>query len=221
SEIIPILEKTLGAVPNPPVAPLKQEWTKEPPQEGQKTVRATFDSDPIVMMGWHMPNFPHKDAVALDVLSTILTNGNTSRLIKHLVFGKKIVSSVSSGTGFPGDRDPGLFFMMFRPSSKVPSESVVPEIDLEIQDIQKNGVIPEELDRARRNAESTFLWGKTSAEGLAQDLAYNQAVHGDWRFLLKNLEMIHALTPKDIQDVANKYLVSTNRTVAYLDKAAK
>jgi predicted Zn-dependent peptidase len=220
-EIIPVLEKTLGTVPNPPVSPLKQEWTKEPPQEGQKTVRATFDSDPIVMMGWHMPNFPHKDAVALDVLSTILTNGNTSRLVKHLVFGKKIVSSVSSGTGYPGDRDPALFFMEYRPSSKVPSESVVPDIDLEIQDIQKIGVTAEELDRARRNAESTFLWGKTSAEGLAQDLAYNQAVHGDWRFLMKNLEMIRALTPKDIQDVANKYLVSTNRTIAYLDKAVK
>ncbi|HTC21808.1 MAG TPA: pitrilysin family protein, partial [bacterium] len=43
-EILPILEKTLGTVPNPNVPPLKQDWTQEPPQEGQKTVHVQFDS---------------------------------------------------------------------------------------------------------------------------------------------------------------------------------
>ncbi len=221
AEIIPILEATLGTVPNPPIPPLKQDWTKEPPQEGEKTVHAYFDSDPIAMLGWHMPNFPHPEAVALDVLSNILTTGNTSRLMRHLLFEKKIVTSISAETGFPGDRNPNLFVMEFTPAAKQTSDSVIAAIDLEIADIQKKGVTQQELDRARRNIESTFLWGKTSTSGVAQDLAYNQAVHGDWRYLLKYLDMVRALTPKDLQAAANKYLVSKNRTIAYLEREAK
>jgi predicted Zn-dependent peptidase len=220
-EILPILEKTLGTVPNPKVPPLKQDWTQEPPQEGQKTVHVQFDSDPIVMMGWHMPNFPHQDSVALDVLASILTTGNTSRLTKDLIFGKKMVTSISASTGNPGDRSPNLFVMEFTPAPKQDSDAVIAAIDGEVANIQAKGVQPEELERARRNAESSFLWGKTSTSGLAEDLAYNQAVHGDWRYLVKYLAMVRALTSKDIQDVANQYLVSTNRTIAYLERAGK
>src|SRR6185295_12753495 len=119
------------------------------------------------------------------------------------------------------DRSPTLFVMEFNPAPKQTSEGVVASIDQELLEIQKKGITPQELERARRSAESSFLWGKTSTEGLAQDLAYNQAVHGDWRLLSKYLEMVRALTPADIQAVANKYLIPSNRTVVYLERPAK
>ncbi|HTA77205.1 MAG TPA: pitrilysin family protein [bacterium] len=220
-EILPILEKTLGEVPNPPVAPLKKNWSKEPPQEGQKTVHVYFDADPIVMMGWHMPNFPHPEGLALDVLTNILTSGNTSRLVRRLLYEKKLVTSISTETGFPGDRSPNLFVLSFTPAAKQSVDSVVTAIDLEIADIRKNGVTAEELDRARREIESSYLWGKTSTSELAQDLAYNQAVHGDWRYVTRYLDMVRALTPNDIQKAANQYLISDNRTIAYLERKSK
>jgi predicted Zn-dependent peptidase len=203
------------------VPPLKKDWTVEPRQQGEKTVRAQFEADPTAMLGWHKPNFPHKDAVALDVLSTILTSGNTSRLVRDLIFGKKMVTSISCDTSFPGDRNPNMFVMQFSPTPKQSMEGVVAAIDLEIQGIQKNGVTEEELARARRVAEASFLWGKTSTMGLAQDLAYNQAVFGDWHYLLKYIDMVHSVTSKDIQDVAGKYMIPSNRTVAYLERPAK
>ncbi len=220
-EVLPLFEKTLGAVPNPKEPPLKKDWTVEPPQEGEKTARVEFDADPIVMMGWHMPNYPHKEAVALDVLSNILTAGNTSRLMKSLVFGKKLVSSVSASIGNPGDRNPGLFVLEYVPSPKVALPEIIKAVEIEIQGIQKAGVTAEELERARRAAESSFLWGKTSTEGMAQDLAYNQAVHGDWRLVMKYPQMVKALTSKDIQEAANKFLVTKNRTVVTLERPSK
>jgi predicted Zn-dependent peptidase len=221
SEILPILERTVGTVPNPPIPSLKQDWTQEPPQKGAKTTVALFDADPLAMMAWHVPNFPHKESVVLDVLSTILTSGNTSRLVRDLIYKDKMVTSVSASTGFPGDRDPNLFVMQFTPAPKQSYDTVVGAIEGEIQDIQKNGVTPEELDRARRAAESSFLWEKTSTSGLAQDLAYNQAVHGDWRYTMKYLDMVKAVTSQDVQDVASKYLVVDNRTVATLERPSK
>lgn len=220
-EVLPILERTLGRVPNPKVPPLKKDWTKEPPQEGQKTVHVSFDADPIVMMGWHMPNFPHPDGVALDVLTNVMTGGNTSRLIRHLLYEKKLVTSISTETGFPGDRSPNLFVLTFTPAPKQDVHSVVADIDQEIADIQKNGVTVEEMERARKAVESSFLWGKVSTSDLAQDLAYNQAVHGDWHYVTRYLDMVRALKPEDIQRVANTYLVPDNRTIAYLERKSK
>jgi predicted Zn-dependent peptidase len=220
-EILPILESTLGTVPNPKVVPQKKEWTVEPPQKGPRTAVARFDADPVAVMAWHVPNFPHQESVVLDVLSTILTSGNNSRLMQSLVFTSKKATSVSSETGFPGDRDPNLFLVEFNPAPGIVPGMVVDSIEGTLQDIQKNGVKLEELEKARRAAESSFLWGKTSAEGLAQDLAYNQAVHGDWRYLTRYLEMVRSVTSKDIQNVAAKYLVEDNRTVVSLERPAK
>ncbi len=221
SEVLPILERTLGTVPNPPIPPLKKNWTKEPPQDGERIVRTTFDADPMAMMAWHKPNFPKPDSVALDVLCTILTTGNTSRLVKDLIFTKKMAHSVSASTGFPGDRDPDLLVLEFEPAPPFSSEQVTQAIDADLTELKTTGVTQEELDRAKRNAESEYLWGKTSTMGLAEDLAYNQAVHGDWSYLSKYLEMVRALTPADIQNVAQTYLLDTNRTIAYLDRGQK
>jgi predicted Zn-dependent peptidase len=221
SEVLPLLEKTLGTVPNPPVPPLKKDWTKEPPQDGERIVRTQFDADPMAMMAWHKPNFPKPDSVALDVLCTILTSGNTSRLVEDLIFTKKMAHSVSASTGFPGDRDPDLLVLEFEPAPPYSSEQVTQAIDADLDDLKANGVTQEELDRAKRNAESSYLWGKTSTMGLAEDLAYNQAVHGDWSYLAKYLDMVRALTPADIQKVAQTYLLDTNRTIAYLERGQK
>ncbi|HVZ80601.1 MAG TPA: pitrilysin family protein [bacterium] len=217
-EILPILESTLGQVPNPKAPPLKKEWTVEPPQKGPRTVVARFDADPMAILAWHVPNFPHQESVVLDVLSTILTSGNTSRLMKSLIFTAKKATSVSSSTGFPGDRDPNLFTIDFTPAPGTDTGTVADSIEGTLKDIQKNGVTLEELERARRAAESSYLWGKTSAEGLAQDLAYNQAVHGDWRYLTRYLDMVRSVTSKDIQDVVARYLTEDNRTLATLER---
>ncbi|HXL73029.1 MAG TPA: insulinase family protein, partial [bacterium] len=142
-------------------------------------------------------------------------------LIQHLLFGKKLVTSNSTETGFPGDRSPNLFVLSFNPVPKHSADSIVAVIDAEIADIQNNGVTQAELDRARRNIEFSFLWGKISTSDLAQDLAYNQAVHGDWHYVTRYMDMVRALTPDDIKKVATEYLTSENRTIAYLERPAK
>ena len=219
SEILPILERTVGKVPNPKdVPPLKQDWTQEPPQKGEKRTVALFDADPLAVMAWHVPNFPHKESVVLDVLSTILTSGNTSRLVRDMIFTDKTVTSISASTGFPGDRDPNLYTIQFTPAPKESYDAVVAAIEAQIAKVQKNGVTPEELEKARRAAESSFLWEKTSTSSLADDLAYNQAVHGDWRYTQKYLDMVKAVTSQDIQQVASQYLVTSNRTIATLER---
>ena len=125
---------------------------------------------------------------------------------------------MSASTGYPGDRDPNLFVMQFTPAPKQSYDSVVAAIEAELRDVREKGVTGEELDRARRAAESSFLWEKTSTSGLAQDLAYNQAVHGDWRYTVQYLDMVRSVTSQDIQEVAAKYLVPSNRTIATLER---
>jgi predicted Zn-dependent peptidase len=220
SEVFSIFEKTIGTVPNPPVAPLKPDWSKEPPQTGEKTVKVRFDADPMVMMAWHKPAFPDKDAVTMEILSDILTGGNTSRLNKRLVFDKKMATSVSCMSDFPGDRIPNLFILQFNPSPKMDPAQVMEVINQEIENIRKNGVTNEELDRARRGIKSSTLWQTTSTMGMAEDLAWYQAVYGDWSYFTRYLDMASSVTSKDIQDAVGKYLVPDNRTIATLERTA-
>ncbi|HET9870598.1 MAG TPA: pitrilysin family protein, partial [bacterium] len=221
ADVLPLLERTLGTVPNPSVPPLKPDWTVEPPQTGPREVHTTFDSDPMAMMAWHVPNFPRPDSVALDVLCSILTSGNTSRLVKDLVFTRKMVHSVEASTGFPGDRDPNLLVIEFEPSPGYSSKQVTGAVEADLADLKAKGPTPAELDRAKEGAEAGFLWGKTSTMGLAEDLAYNQAVHGSWTYTQTYLDRVRALTPADIQRVAQKYLLENNRTIAYLERASQ
>ncbi len=217
-KVLALFEKTLGRVPNPKIAPLKQDWTREPPQDGEKQVRVLFDADPITAMAWHKPNFPDPRAVALEVLSDILTNGDTSRLVKELVFGRRLVTSISSFDGWPGERDPDLFVLQFDPASGHDSAEVVRAVQAEIAGIQKHGVTPAELKRARRAEEASFLWGKTSTLGMAESLAFDQAVHGDWRWMPRFLDMVREVTSRDIQEAAGRYLVDRNLTIATLQR---
>jgi predicted Zn-dependent peptidase len=216
SEVFSIFEKTIGTVPNPPVAPLKPDWSKEPPQTGEKMLKVHFEADPLVMMAWHKPAFPDKDAVTLE----ILTGGNSSRLNKRLVFDKKMVTSVSCWSDFPGNRLPNLFIIQFNPSPKQNPEQVMEVINQEIDNIRKNGVTQEELDRARRGIKSGTLWQTTSTMGMAEDLAWYQAVFGDWTFFNRYLDMASSVTSKDIQNVVGKYFVPDNRTIATLERTA-
>jgi predicted Zn-dependent peptidase len=139
--------------------------------------------------------------------------------VKNLELGKKLVTSISASTGYPGDRNPDLMVLQFNPAAGQKEEKIISAIDAEIASIQKKGVTQEELDRARRGSESSFLWGKTSPSGLATDLAYNQAVHGDWRYLAKYIDMVRSVTSNDIRQAVVNYLMSTNRTTAYLERS--
>jgi predicted Zn-dependent peptidase len=93
--------------------------TQEPPQRGERRILVEFDANPLVMMGYHVPNVRHPDAPALNVLSQLLSGGRTSRLFQRLVLRDRIAAQITSFQA-PGSLYPRLFAFQGCPSPRIP-----------------------------------------------------------------------------------------------------
>lgn len=189
--------------------------TTEPQQRGER--RFTFKKEaemPYIMAAYHTPSIPHEDSYALDVLSTILSGGKSSRLYRSLVYEKKI--ALEAGSDYSGMYiDPFLFFLWATPSPGKDIKEVEKALYDEIEKIKDNLPSEREIQKAKNQIESFFIF--------SQDSLYMQAmitgkfeILGDWRLKNRYIEGIRRVTPQDVQRVAKKYLNEDNRTVGIL-----
>ena len=191
--------------------------TEEPAQEGERRVRALYDSEPQLLMGFHKPSAPHADNFVFDMIEQILSRGRTSRFHRSIE-DKKIAISAWASNGNPGERFPNM--IVFGGSPRKPNGNRELETALlsEIDRLKNEKVPARELEKIMNQVESDFIRELASNAGMASRLAYFQAVLGDWRYPFAYLAGIRSVTPEDILRVAQKYLNESNRTVAWLEK---
>ncbi|MBI5815152.1 MAG: insulinase family protein [Nitrospinae bacterium] len=191
--------------------------TVEPAQEKGRRVDVEFDASGEVMMGFHKPVFPHPDDAAFTVIDGLLSAGRTGRFDKNIVRGKKAALSVGTFQA-PGDRYPNLFIISGEPRPPKSTADVEKAVWEELELLKKTPVAAKELEKVKNNIEADFIRGLVSHYGMARLLAHYEVVTGDWRNILKELEMIKGVTTTDVQRVAKKYFVRGNLTVGTLVK---
>jgi predicted Zn-dependent peptidase len=200
-----------------PVAPKPDPVeTVEPEQLGERRVVVEDKAQPIVVLGYHKGNIFHPDDVIFTVLSDIVGRGRTSRLHKSLVKEKKIAIDASSIVGYPGAKYPNLMIMYAVTSQGHTAEECESAIYDEIERLKNEPVAPEELKKAKTRARADLIRELDSNSGIAGQLAFYQAVTGDWRNLFRRLDRINAVTAEDIRRVAKEYLIAKHRTVALI-----
>ena len=212
-----IADRYFGRLPARPLPPPIR--TQEPEQRGERRVSVLWDAKPQLLIGYHKPSPLHDDEPVFDVIDAVLSNGRTSRFYKSLVRDRKIATSVRSFTG-PTNRYPNLFLVSGTPLYPHTAR----ELELAIYDVMgtliANPPSDEELQKVRNNLRADFLRGLQSSRGLASTLALYQAIYGDWRRILKQVELIDRVTAQDVRRVAEKYFVPANRTVGELVQSA-
>ena len=218
SEVADLIERTFGKIPPAPVPP--PVVTVEPPQRGERRVEVEFDAQPSLLIGYHKPALGHADDYVFDVIDSILSEGQTSRLYRRLVREKRVAMSVDTQSNFPGAQAPNLFVIGAVPLAPHTTAEVEAAITDEIERLKTEPVTPEELQKVLNNLDAELLRSLRSNSGLASQLAYFQTIAKDWRYLLAARDRIAQVTSKDIQRVASRYLVKSNRTVAALIKPA-
>jgi predicted Zn-dependent peptidase len=182
----------------------------------EKRVVVSFPARTRLMVAYHKPTLPDRDDYLFDLLDQILGQGRTSRLYKDLVLQKRVVSSVETSSGVPGARLPNLFLIELDPLGNHSPEEVLRLLDLEIEKMKKEGVTSGELSKAKKRLTVDLLWRLQTNLGLAAELSWFEVVSGSWKYLANYLEEIDRFRPEDIQDLANRYLNSSNRTIAIL-----
>ena len=213
-EVFALCEKYFGSIPRQPDP--DPVFTTEPEAAGEKRVLVEYDAEPQMMIGFMSTQLGDPDQPALQVLSSILTDGRTSRLYRKLVDGK-IARNIWSGD--PGMvRYPDLFTFGAAPLEGHTTEEIENVVYAELERLKTEPVSAWELGKVRNQIEAGFISQLNSNMGMAIRLASYEQTTGDWNNLAANRDLALAVTADDVMRVAKKYFDAKHRTVATLVK---
>ena len=209
-----IIHRYFSPLPSGPAPP--PVLTQEPKQRGERRLEVRFDAKPEVFVGYHKPTYPDREAYVFDVIDALLTGGRTSRLFKRMIQKERIALSVETGTSLPADRYNNLFFFHGVPRAPHTTPDLERILYAEIDKLKKETVTAYELQKIKNQLRAHFVYALQSNEGLSSQLAYFEAFFGGWETMLEFTAIVESITPHEIMEVARKYLVQDNRTVATL-----
>jgi zinc protease len=165
---------------------------------------------PRLYMQWPTVGEKNDDRFALSVLGAILSGPRTARLTKALVYDEQAAASVSAGQST--NEDVGEFIVSMTPRPGHSLTDLETAADAVIERLKRDGPTAEEVQKATAGEELSFVRGLESNLGKAFQLANGAAIHGDAGHFRTEYQKTLAVTPADVQRVANKYL-TTGRIV--------
>ncbi len=189
----------------------------EPPQRGERYIGKKMAVEGAYLnIAFHSTSLLNSDLYALDLLSFILGQGESSILNQEIRLKRQLVSSIGCYNYTP--RDPGLFII-----SSVLKEGGVQEaldgILKELDSVKENGVSEADLTKGKNNFIASYIYQKETIESRADDLAMGELLTGNPGFFKTYTDRIRTVTLKEIRAVARKYLTDDNMTVVALSKS--
>ena len=160
----------------------------------------------VFTLGYKVPAISHADTPALMLADAILSAGNSARLQRKLV-DAGWASSFS--LWLPPFQHEALFTLAGTMRTGKAADAALQIIRNELADLRETPVTQGELDRAR-NQLLSHMWNEFEGNsGLAGFIGFNEVASGGWQNGLQRIEAVRAVTPEDIQRVAQTYLVDT------------
>jgi len=200
-------------------ADVVQPKVQEPALGGEKTA-TIYDNIqlPAIMMGYRMPPQTSDDAYALQMASSVLSGGPSSRMYKRLVDQDQTALQVFA---FPFSLEQGGAFITFSLANAGKTiDDMVPALEEEISKLQNELISEREFQKIQNQMESNFIQSNSKMAGIAESLADYHTYYGDANYINTEIERYRSVTREDIQRVAQKYLVKDNRVVLrYLPKS--
>ena len=189
--------------------------TKEPSQQGERRVVLNRPAElPLQMIAFHVPATSHADTPAIELLSTVLSQGRSSRLEQRLVEREQLALTIQAGTN--ESIDPTLWTFLIQPRAGVTTAQTEKALYDELDRAAKTPVSDEELCKAKSQYLANFYRQMKTLGGKANLIGGFEIFHGDAAELNNYASRIEKLTAADLQRVAAKYLTPQNRTVATL-----
>lgn len=195
----------------------QREEVTEPPRDGIRTFSITRDSDPArLALTFPIGDLTDPETPVLDLLSTILSTGRSSRFPVHLR-DKGIVHSAWSYAYTP--RDPGIF-VAGATCAQDRVEDALAGIVAELARLQTEPVSDEELERARQQVVIDKLYSKETVEGQARELGYMALTLGDVRFSDRYYSRLQSVDAADIRKAAQNLFRPGNAVVGFMTREA-
>lgn len=210
-ETIRLAEKWFGPIPRRDVRP--RNLPQEPVQQEERrlSVERNVPADALSMT-FHMVERTHPDYYAFDMLSDILSNGRSSRLVQHLVKEKAIFSTVDAYIS--GSVEAGLFHIMGNPVPGISLERAEEAIRQELELLKNEPIAEEELEKVKNKYESNFIFANINYLDLATNLAYFELI-GKAEDINTEVDKYRAVSASQMMRVAKETFVRENSSTLY------
>jgi zinc protease len=196
--------------PPPPVR------TVEPEQIGEKRVLVERDAaTPLLFYGYKSPAANDAQGPAINLLMSVLTEGNSSRLHRLLVEEKELAIQV--GGYFAEGFDPGLTWLQLTLPQGAKVGEVEKVLDAALDQVVAQGVTDAELARAKNLYASSFWKQMATISGKATLLGQFDVFEGDYRKLFDSPATYDKVTREDVQKAAALIFQKNHRTVGVLE----
>ena len=206
-----LIQQYFGAIPSAPAPPpvtCDNPFRSLPRRDTIHDANATL---PAFMATYGAVPVGHADSYALELLSTIVGGGSSSRLNQRLVKQERAASLAAL---FPDTRrGPGLLFFYLRSNQGVDAGRLETLLDEELAKLLRDGVTEAELERAKNQQRAGFIRGLQTAMGRAETLQQYTLFFGDPAAIRTALDPYQAVTRDDVLRVARQYLRPDNRAV--------
>ena len=211
AEALRIFDREFGSLPRS-TKPIPKVITVEPPQEGERRVQVKRPGElGIVQISYMRPGSLHTDFLPLDVLSTLLATGVSSRLHRALVETGLATDVYSSNYTL---LDPYVITAGATAARGVTHEKVEAAIKATLAEIGEKGVTQEELDRAKRQLEVTTVRSRDGTYELASALG-EAVASANWKWFVGYIDGVNRVTREDVQRVARAYVQPDKATVGW------
>lgn len=208
-----------------------KEWIQKyfaPIPRGEEIKRETFVEDPItkemhatyedpniqkpmVVASYRTPSMKSRDARVLDMISSYLSDGNSSKLYKKIVDDKKMALQI--GAFNYSQEDYGMYILYGMPQGDATSADLIKEIDEEIVKLQTDLISEKDYQKLQNQFENNYVNSNASVEGVAENLASYYLLYGDVNLINTEIEMYRSITREEIRDIAKKYLNPNQRLI--------
>jgi zinc protease len=212
-EIFQLCEKFIEPIPShappPPVS------TLEPEQLGERRLVVRKRSElPLLFIGYHVPETNSADFYALNILRTLLFEGESSRMYQRLVDKEQIAIGVSSSLS-PA-LNPTLAIIIAQPKQGVDPQTCEKALYEELGRVKNGPIADQELEKAKNIRLTQFYHQMRTISERANTIGAYEIFFGDYHKLSEAAKNYAAVTTEDVQRVARTYFAENNRTVATL-----
>ena len=211
TEVKALAEKWFGSIPASE-KPLRN-LPKEPAQteERKETVKANVPLNAIYKV-FHMPSRFENGYYEADLISDVLSRGNSSRLFKSLLKDQKLFSDINAY--LTGSLDDGLFVVEGKPVAGISLEQAEEAIWVELEKLKNELVGADELTKVQNKVESTMVFSEMSLLDKAMNLAYFELL-GDGNLLNTETQKYLSVTAEEIQAQAQNIFRKENSSTLY------
>ncbi len=208
--------------PIPKGAPVTRNYPKEDPITTERRIQA-YDPNiqiPAYVLSYRTPGFKERDAYVLEMISTYLSDGQSSKLYKKIVDDQK--QALQVGAFNISQEDYGMYLVFALPVGETSGEVLLEEMEEEVAKVRNELISERDHQKLLNKFENQFVNSNSSVAGIANSLARYHLLYGDTELINKEIEIYRSITREEIKEVANKYLRPNQRVIIdYLPKDAQ